>query len=98
MDHYEAIAESLTAICGGNFESARIIARISDGHSDLRYLCKDGEQEKAIEASSATGWKIHKALHSIQSDMTMPGQEPWSRCTFTLFPDGKFKFDVEYDD
>jgi hypothetical protein len=98
MDHYEVIAESLTEICVGDFETARVIARISEGHSELRYICKDGERERTVEASSMTGWKVHKALHALQSDMTIPGQEPWSRCTFTLFPDGKFKFDVEYDD
>jgi hypothetical protein len=42
--------------------------------------------------------KVSKKLLDIRAQMTVPGQAPWSRCTFTLFPDGKFKFDVEYDD
>lgn len=40
---------------------------------------------------------IDGALHALREQSTASGM-PWSRCTFTLFPDGEFKFDVAYDD
>jgi hypothetical protein len=98
MSHYEILADVLTATCGNNYDSARIFAKLDDGHSELRYICVDKDKETIVEASTINGWNAHKALHAIRTQMTIPGQKPWSKCNFTLFPDGTFKFDVEYDD
>ena len=43
-------------------------------------------------------FEIGERLRDLRAATKQDGREPWSRCTFTLFPDGEFKFDVEYDD
>ncbi len=98
QDAYTLLGQILVATCNSNFDTAHISARLDEGFTDIEYVCvKNGEQSFALPAKGK-GSQVHDALHEIRKQMTIPGQAPWSRCTFTLFPDGKFKFDVEYDD
>jgi hypothetical protein len=95
---YGVMALALQSNCPDGFDKAFINARLSDGFSQQRYVCeKDGAQIYPDLSPNETS-QIDDVLHELREAMTIPGQEPWSRCTFTLFPDGKFKFDVEYDD
>lgn len=94
---YTVMALALQANCPDRFDKAYISARLSDGFSQQRYVCeKDGIQSFPDLSTSETS-QIDDVLHELREKMTIPGQAPWSRCTFTLFPDGKFKFDVAYD-
>lgn len=98
QEPYAVLGQALSLACGVGFDSAQIRARLEDGFTEIEYVCADHGQERFVLPPSGQGSRAHDALHALRNEMTIPGQQPWSRCTFTLFPDGKFKFDVEYDD
>lgn len=98
QEAYTVLAAVLSAYCGSDFADAKIIARLDDGFSDVEYVCSTASKTSAFLPSILESSKVDDALHELRKSMTVDGEEPWSRCTFTLFPDGKFKFDVEYDD
>ena len=96
---YSVLAQGLLTICPGSFSSAVIDAELKDDWSNTVYRCETASGwSKGLPVQASVDFKVDDALHAIRKQMTIPGQTPWSRCTFTLFPDGKFKFDVEYDD
>lgn len=95
---YQSLAIVLSDQCPPAFEMAWINADLAEGYSHVQYWYDiNGEVAQPIVMPMQKS-AVDDALHDLRESMTMPGQEPWSRCTFTLFPDGKFKFDVEYDD
>lgn len=95
---YMVLATVLSSHCGSDFSDAKIIARLAQGFSDVEYVCNIEAKSTAFLPDIMDSVKVDDALHELRDSMTIPGEDPWSRCTFTLFPDGKFKFDVEYDD
>ncbi len=97
-DAYEQIAIVLNEACPPGYTKAWIMAEVGDDWDDQEVWCETaaGKNQPDIEAQKQ--FKVGKSLRSIRASMTIPGEKPWSRCTFTLFPDGKFKFDVQYDD
>lgn len=97
-DQYEKIADALSANLPADFLSVVLRAQVGDDWTDKEIWYQTAEDRLQPEISSSSSFQIGRSLRELRNSMTMPGQEPWSRCTFTLFPDGKFKFDVEYDD
>jgi hypothetical protein len=96
---YGALANALTVICPNDFTEAKIEAEVHDDWSKTVYTCKvDSNWSQGLEAPVDADFEVDEALVDIRKAMTVPGQKPWSKCKFTLFPDGTFKFDVEYDD
>lgn len=95
---YMVLATVLSSHCGTEFGDAKISARLATGFSDVEYVCNTNGKSAAFLPDITDSIKVDDALHELRNSMAMPGEQPWSRCTFTLFPDGKFKFDVEYDD
>jgi hypothetical protein len=98
--HYEMISSEIIEICGPQYVEAQLYGDLSANDvAGIKLKCKNADgSENSPRVGGMPAFKISKALMNLQSEMTIPGQKPWSRCTFTLFPDGKFKFDVEYDD
>jgi Protein of unknown function, DUF600 len=87
------------ATCPSGFEQAQMVAEVADGYSDIRYDCRSqGREQQGLASAIEQDLKVDAALHELRAQMTIPGQKSWTNCTFTLFPDGTFKFDVEYDD
>jgi hypothetical protein len=95
---YQAMATILTENCPVAFESAWIDAKLDDGVSQMQYWCESAGGRIQPEIPLLQKSELDDALHDLRDGMTLPGQKPWSKCKFTLFPDGTFKFDVEYDD
>jgi hypothetical protein len=96
---YQILAEALLLACPEGFSKGELVAKMDSGFSNVRYNCHiDGEHKVGLDGDKVNDFKVDDALHEIRTQMTVPGQKPWSKCTFTLFPDGKFKFDVDYDD
>lgn len=50
---------------------------------------------EGIPGDVLTSSRVDDVLKDLRKQWPGP---PWSRCTFTLFPNGEFKFDVAYDD
>lgn len=96
---YQSIANSLAASAPPGWQRVILTSKVENDVSEnlFDYVQQDGS-ETWFDPDSAVVAKVGRALRDIRKSMTMPGEQPWSRCTFTLFPDGKFKFDVEYDD
>jgi hypothetical protein len=96
--HYQVLAEAVVTSCGDKFDLGQIIATVEDDNSEIEVSCQKNKVESFVDPGAQLSWDVHRSLSSIRKDMTIPGQKPWSKCKFTLFPDGTFKFDVEYED
>jgi hypothetical protein len=96
---FEIFASAVMAACPHNFTEGFLVASVADGFSDIRYDCNiNGKRKTGLDSDMEQDLKVDDVLHDLRKSMTISGQTPWSRCIFTLFPDGKFKFDVEYED
>jgi hypothetical protein len=96
---YRQLASEIVEHCPSSFSKAKLSGQLVDDVSTFSLECVRPDGEKLLpRIGGLSASNIDDALHEIREAMTIPGQTPWSRCTFTLFPDGKFKFDVEYDD
>jgi Protein of unknown function, DUF600 len=97
---YQEIASIIENHAPSGWSKIQIPAEVGDDWAEKSYDYWDSNNnQKWFEIEKVDqDIKISRALREIRKQMTIPGQQPWSRCTFTLFPDGKFKFDVEYDD
>lgn len=96
---YHALAASLMAICPQDFTRAEIVADLSSGYSKIVYSCETASgPKKGLDSPMDVDMKVDSTLHALRDGMTQDQRAPWSSCTFTLFPDGEFKFDVSYDD
>lgn len=95
---FQAIAQAVLPPTQGGWSKAWLTGEVSDDHTDLEfgYVAEDGA--KTFVPAVLGRLKARDALKEVRKRMQRPGEVPWSRCTFNLFPDGRFKFDVEYDD
>jgi hypothetical protein len=98
MEYYQDIATVLNESCPHGYSKAWISAEVGDDWDDQEVWCENGNQKSQPDIEASKQFNIGRNLRKIRAQMTIPGEKPWSRCTFILFPDGKFKFDVEYDD
>ena len=75
-------------------------AIIGDGYVKSKYYAflESGEKKSYIIENIVDDDKVVNSVIDIREIMRVPGQDVWTKCKFTLFPDGNFKFDVEYDD
>jgi Protein of unknown function, DUF600 len=95
---YQAMASIIAENCPPKFDMAWFDAELEDGVSQMQYWYESTGSRKQPEISLMQKSELDDVLHNLRDSMTVSGQKPWSKCKFTLFPDGKFKFDVEYDD
>jgi hypothetical protein len=96
---YQALANALMAVCPPDFTQARVTAEIKDDWSKVEYSCETPSGPKTgLAADADTDFTVDDALHDLRDMMKPAAGAPWSRCTFTLTPDGKFDFAVDYDD
>lgn len=96
--HYQEIALILEEVCPAGYTKAWVEAEVKPDWNRQIIWCEIGNNKSQPDMDVLKQYSIGQNLTALQLEMTIPGEEPWSRCTFTLFPDGKFKFDVEYDD
>ena len=97
---YQALASEILQHCPAGFASAKLSGSIDDGDVatvQLTYETLDGTLERP-RVRGVHAFNISNSLFDLQKKMQRPGEQPWTRFIFTLHGDGKFKFDVEYDD
>jgi len=97
-DLYLEIAARLNSACPAPYSRAWIEAEVGPDWDDQTVWCETAGGRSQPEIAARPSLEIGRSLRAIRHQMTVPGQKPWSKCVFTLFPDGKFKFDVSYDD
>jgi hypothetical protein len=98
---YERIANYLTAFIGHRFwDSAtchfRVLAKMARG---TQWLVHNGVEERKgdFEGSSEAIWDGLDAALFLRDDLLRTtGQRIWG-LTFTLFPDGQFKIEYDYN-
>jgi hypothetical protein len=96
--HYNSLADRLALVCPKEFQKAWVEAEVDTDYASTIVWCQLSSSTIQPEVSGETAFAIGDALIELNQAMTVPGQTPWSKCKFTLFPDGNFTFDVEYDD
>ncbi|MEW8563710.1 MAG: hypothetical protein AB2541_16500 [Candidatus Thiodiazotropha sp.] len=92
------IAQRLNAVCPQDYKRAWIEAEVGDEWDNQTAWCEGPAGKMQPEIPPVESFAIGDALRDLRSQMTTPGDKPWSRCTFTLYPDSKFNFAVQYDD
>jgi hypothetical protein len=96
---YQSLAKEIIAYLPSGWKKAWIKSEIQDDMSESTYDYEDSDgKDQWFDPDAGNAAAVGRTLRGIRKSMATPGQESWSRCTFTLFPDGTFKFDVEYDD
>jgi hypothetical protein len=97
---YQEIAKIAVSHAPAGRTRIQIPAKIQDDWAEISYDYWDSKNnQKWFEIGTpGLGLKITRFLREIRKTMKQDGRDPWSCCTFTLFPEGKFTFDVEYDD
>lgn len=95
---YQDIAIALHESCPPGYSRAWIEAEVGDDWDDQTLWCEAGGVKSQPRMAAEKQLAVGRNLRSLRVQMTAPGEAPWTYCTFTLFPDGKFKFDVKYDD
>jgi len=97
MDHYQQLAEVALAQCPPSFRRVRLQAELDDGYAEIDLRCMSESEEKQItDYPDLAGVEMHEALDAIREEMGRLSGQRWSKCVFQVFPDGTFKFDVEY--
>jgi hypothetical protein len=95
---YQDIALVLHEACPAGYTKSWISAAVEDDWDEQEIWCESPSGKTQPDLDGTSSFKVGANLREIRKTMTVPGQKPWSKCTFTLFPDGTFKFDVGYDD
>lgn len=97
---YRALAQEIVSHCPADYERAQLQGEVEEDWSNFSVRCElpDGTATTPrIGGLSAS--KIDDALVEVRERMMgQAGATPWSKCTFTYHRDGRFKFDVNYDD
>jgi Protein of unknown function, DUF600 len=100
-DQYNYLSEAIVSSVPQGWQKAWISAdEVEKDTAEITgdYVDHSGQEHWFSIESSDLAYKAADAVMTLNKLMTIPGQKPWSKCKFTLFPDGTFKFDVEYDD
>lgn len=95
---YGQIAQTLNSACPTAYRKAWIEAEVGDDWDDQTLWCETSDDRVQPDLDAKQSFQVGRNLREIRKSMAIPGQKPWSKCKFTLFPDGTFKFDVGYDD
>jgi hypothetical protein len=95
---YAFIGSQLAQVCPAPFDKAWLEAKLDEGHSSVRYWCDAGGRQTQPDVPAVKAFEIDAALDQLRQQAVEQSGRAWSSCTFTLFPDGEFKFDARYDD
>jgi hypothetical protein len=96
---FQQIAEEMLPMVPASYEKAVVRASLDEGHSAITFSYDDASgADKDIDPDTLRAYRISNLLEVLRAEMQQEGRAPWSSCTFTLFPTGKFNFDVTYDD
>ena len=97
MDVYQELAAEVRSGCPGGSIETMLLAELDAGYSDFTVSCvgEDGHVQSG-DVSDEASWRIHQLLTQLQAEFRDKTGHAWRKCTFTVFPSGKFKFDVEY--
>ncbi len=97
MDYYQQLAEVALAQCPPAYHQLKLSAELDEGYSEIDLRCRNGEGEIHVTNYPVTATaEMHRTLEAIREEMGRLSGQRWTRCVFQVFPDGTFKFDVEY--
>lgn len=93
---YTTIAQKLMDACPSDVSKAWLIAEVQEDTSSAQYWYEAAGKTRQPNIGSVEAFDISDALIDIRTKMVSDGHEPWSNCTFSVFPDGRVKLDVHY--
>lgn len=94
--YYTIIAQKLIDACPPGVTRAWLDAEVLEDTSSAQYWYEAGGKTGQPDLGSSDAFDISDALIDIRAKMVADGHEPWTRCTFTVFPDGRVKLDIHY--
>lgn len=95
---YQTIAQAMITQAPAGWSVLEMDAQLGDGYVDTGFCATVQTGNKSFALSSTDQTDVEDTLFKLQRTIQLHGRKPWSRCVFRVFPDGRFKFDVDYDD
>lgn len=93
------IARYLVQAAPAGWQKLWTEGEVGDDYSDLLFAYASPDKDRNyFTPSYEDNEAIHAGLVALRNRMQQDGKAKWSRCVFTLQPDGKFNLHVEYDD
>jgi hypothetical protein len=97
MDMYQSLAVQIMQQCPPGYHRAVLKAELDEGYAQIAITCSDdskGDHRPDVDALSLV--KLHDTLDDIREDMARGTGTKWTKCTFVIAEDGKFRMNVEY--
>lgn len=101
MEQQLVIARAIASHAPVGWTKAWVSARVDEdyvGNLKADYVDQQGQEHWFDLDNASDVMSMSKAILAMRDTMRQGEKQPWSNCTFTLFPNGEFKFDVAYDD
>ena len=97
MEALQGLAQIVLAACPAGHAEARLTAELDENWAQIDVLCKSQTGEEVVsDLPGLTGLDLHDKLDEIREEMAEVSGHKWTKCTFSILSDGRFKFDVEY--
>ncbi len=95
---YQVIAEAMVAQAPEGWTMLELEAEVGDGYVDTGYRAVSTQAQRSFALPDTLQSDVEDALTDLQKSTEPFKSESWSRCVFTVFPNGRFKFDIVPDD
>ncbi|KQT31713.1 hypothetical protein ASG29_07220 [Sphingomonas sp. Leaf412] len=92
------VAALLRAACPAGYERAWIEATVGDDWDEQTICCERRGERLQPDTGVAACFRIGRILREVRKSMHDDGNPRWSRCTFTIFPDGRHTLEMIGDE
>lgn len=93
---YQALGQLVADAIPEAWERACAYAEIEEDDNGLTYGYYVTPEEPAVERDFDTSYRFYFLFKELRRRFRQPGQSPWVKARFTLYPDGHFDLDVTY--
>ncbi len=93
---YQALGRLIVEAIPEVWEQASAYAEIEEDDNGLTYGHYVTPEEPAVERDFDTSYRFYFLFKELRRRFRQPGQAPWVKARFTLYPDGHFDLDFTY--
>jgi hypothetical protein len=97
VNPYEQLGRLVSDHCPAGFHDARLEGELDTDWAQLKLICvnQSGEPREQLPPAPIIA-EMHDALDAIREEMARQSGSRWMTFAFSLTPQGRFNFDVQY--